>query len=92
MGQTYCKARTEERIVETAIRLFAEKGYSNTSTAEIAKAADVSEASLFKQYGTKDKLLLALIVPHGTATAENGGKIKSPAPGSRIGIPETAPA
>lgn len=54
----------QERIVEAAIRLFAEKGYSNTSTAEIAKVAEVSEASIFKQYGTKDKLLLSLIVPH----------------------------
>lgn len=54
----------QERIVEAAIRLFAEKGYSNTSTAEIAKVAEVSEASIFKQYGTKDRLLLSLIVPH----------------------------
>ncbi|MBD2868905.1 TetR/AcrR family transcriptional regulator [Paenibacillus sp. IB182493] len=53
----------QERIIESAIRLFAEKGYSNTSTAEIAKAAEVSEASIFKQYGTKDKLLLSLIIP-----------------------------
>ncbi|MEC0245414.1 TetR family transcriptional regulator [Paenibacillus chitinolyticus] len=50
--------------METAIRLFAEKGYSNTSTAEIAKAAKVSEASIFKNYGTKDKLLLSLLVPN----------------------------
>ncbi|WP_024629986.1 MULTISPECIES: TetR/AcrR family transcriptional regulator [unclassified Paenibacillus] len=54
----------QRRIVEEAIRLFAEKGYSNTSTAEIAKAAEVSEASIFKNYGTKDKLLLSLIVPN----------------------------
>lgn len=54
----------QNRIVETAIRLFAEKGYSNTSTAEIAKAAEVSEASIFKNYGTKEKLLLSLIVPN----------------------------
>ncbi|UQZ81059.1 transcriptional regulator BetI [Paenibacillus konkukensis] len=53
----------QQRIVQAAIRLFAEKGYSNTSTAEIAKLAEVSEASIFKQYGTKDKLLLALIIP-----------------------------
>ncbi|MGN7454569.1 TetR/AcrR family transcriptional regulator [Paenibacillus pasadenensis] len=53
----------QERIVEAAIQLFAEKGYSNTSTAEIAKAAEVSEASIFKQYGTKEKLLLHLLVP-----------------------------
>ncbi|GGH10118.1 TetR/AcrR family transcriptional regulator [Paenibacillus segetis] len=54
----------QKRIIEEAIRLFAEKGYSNTSTAEIAKSAEVSEASIFKQYGTKDKLLLSLIIPY----------------------------
>ncbi|MDH6368859.1 AcrR family transcriptional regulator [Paenibacillus sp. PastF-3] len=54
----------QQRIVEAAIRLFAEKGYSNTSTAEIAKLAEVSEASIFKQYGTKDNLLLSLTVPY----------------------------
>ncbi|WP_225446417.1 TetR/AcrR family transcriptional regulator [Paenibacillus rhizovicinus] len=54
----------QQRIVETAIRLFAEKGYYNTSTAEIAKAAEVSEGSIFKTYGTKDKLLLHLLVPN----------------------------
>ncbi|MFF2479823.1 TetR/AcrR family transcriptional regulator [Paenibacillus sp. NPDC058071] len=54
----------QQRIVETAVQLFAEKGYSNTSTAEIAKAAEVSEASIFKQYGTKDNLLLNLIIPY----------------------------
>ncbi|WNS43948.1 TetR/AcrR family transcriptional regulator [Paenibacillus sp. MMS20-IR301] len=54
----------QQRIVEAAIQLFAEKGYANTSTAEIAKTAEVSEASIFKQYGTKANLLLALIVPY----------------------------
>ncbi|QCT01711.1 TetR family transcriptional regulator [Paenibacillus algicola] len=54
----------QERVVEAAISLFAEKGYSNTSTAEIAKKAEVSEASIFKQYGTKERLLLSLVIPY----------------------------
>lgn len=63
---TQSKKRTEkhQRIVEAAIKLFAEKGYSNTSTSEIAKTADVSEASIFKHYGTKVNLLLSLVVPY----------------------------
>lgn len=62
--QTAKRTVKQQRIVETAVRLFAEKGYSNTSTAEIAKVAEVSEASIFKQYGTKDNLLLYLIIPY----------------------------
>ncbi|UQZ81052.1 HTH-type transcriptional repressor KstR2 [Paenibacillus konkukensis] len=54
----------QKRIIEAAIALFAEKGYSNTSTAEIAKVAEVSEGSIFKHYGKKDKLLISLIAPH----------------------------
>ena len=53
----------QKKIVETAINLFAEKGYSNTSTAEIAKLAEVSEGTIFKHYGTKENLLLSVLVP-----------------------------
>lgn len=57
------KTVKQQKIVETAIRLFAEKGYANTSTAEIAKSSGVSEGMIFKQYGTKENMLLSLIVP-----------------------------
>jgi AcrR family transcriptional regulator len=65
LTQAVTKVKTEkqQKIVETAIQLFAEKGYANTSTAEIAKASGVSEGTIFKHYGTKDKLLLSVILP-----------------------------
>jgi AcrR family transcriptional regulator len=65
LTQAVTKVKTEkqEKIVESAIQLFAEKGYANTSTAEIAKASGVSEGTIFKHYGTKDKLLLSVILP-----------------------------
>ena len=44
----------QKKIVDAASKLFAEKGYSNTSTSEIAKLAEVSEGTIFKHYGTKD--------------------------------------
>jgi AcrR family transcriptional regulator len=53
----------QQKIVETAIKMFAEKGYSNTSTSEIAKAAQVAEGTIFRHYGTKDNLLLSVILP-----------------------------
>ena len=53
----------QQKIVENAIRLFAEKGYANTSTNEIAKAAGVAEATIFRHYGTKENLLLSVILP-----------------------------
>ncbi|MEH7382684.1 TetR/AcrR family transcriptional regulator [Bacillus sp. JJ1533] len=53
----------QQKIAETAIKMFAEKGYSNTSTSEIAKAAGVAEGTIFRHYGTKDNLLLSVIIP-----------------------------
>ncbi len=60
---TKIKTEKQQKLVETAIQLFAEKGYANTSTAEIARASGVSEATIFKHYGTKDNLLLSVILP-----------------------------
>ncbi|USK70213.1 TetR/AcrR family transcriptional regulator [Peribacillus asahii] len=58
------KQTTKQRkIVETAVKLFAEKGYANTSTSEIAKSAQVAEGTIFRHYGTKDNLLLSVILP-----------------------------
>ena len=53
----------QQKIVEMAIKMFAEKGYANTSTNEIAKAAGVAEGTIFRHYGTKDNLLLSVILP-----------------------------
>ena len=65
LTQSNTKQKTEkqQKIVETAIQLFAERGYANTSTAEIARASGVSEGTIFKHYGTKDNLLLSVILP-----------------------------
>lgn len=60
---TVKKTIKQKRIIEAAVTLFAEKGYSNTSTAEIAKMAEVAEGTIFKHYGTKENLLLSLLVP-----------------------------
>ena len=40
-------------IVEAALPLFARKGFARTTTREIAEAAQVSEALLFKHFATK---------------------------------------
>jgi AcrR family transcriptional regulator len=53
----------QQKIVETAIKMFAVRGYANTSTSEIAKAAGVAEGTIFRHYGTKDNLLLSVILP-----------------------------
>ena len=54
---TIPKPNRKQAIAQTALALFAEKGYEQTSTQLIAKAAQVSEALIFKYHGTKEALL-----------------------------------
>lgn len=50
-------------ILEASLQLFAEKGYSNTSTKDISRAAQVAEGTIFKHFGSKENLLYASILP-----------------------------
>lgn len=50
---------TSEKILLATIDLMAEKGYDGTTTKEIALAAGVNEVTLFRHFGTKEKLLEA---------------------------------
>jgi len=48
---------TKHRILAAAERLFAERGYAGTRTAGIARAAGVTERTLFKHFPEKERLL-----------------------------------
>ena len=47
----------KERILETALEMFANNGYVNTSTSAIAKKAQVSEGLIFRHFENKEGLL-----------------------------------
>ena len=55
------KTNTREKILETAIELFAEKGFNGTTTKEIAEAAEVNESLIFRHFSTKRELYGAII-------------------------------
>lgn len=55
------KSNTREKILETAIELFAEKGFNGTTTKEIAEAAEVNESLIFRHFSTKRDLYGAII-------------------------------
>ena len=50
-------------ILEACVELFAESGFSNTSTRDIALKADVAEGTIFKHFGTKQNLLFVTVLP-----------------------------
>lgn len=51
------------KIIQAAVEIFAEKGYSATSTNEIAQKAGVAEGTIFRHYKTKKELLISIVVP-----------------------------
>lgn len=50
-----------KQLIETATRLFATKGFSATTTREIAAAAGVNEAIIFRFFPHKDDLYAAIL-------------------------------
>lgn len=51
------------KIFKAALVLFAQRGYTTTSTLQIAQEAGVSEGTLFKKFGNKKQLLQTIITP-----------------------------
>jgi AcrR family transcriptional regulator len=54
-------AERRQHLVETAIKLFTEGSYHGTTTAEIARAAGVSEPILYRHFASKRDLYLAAL-------------------------------
>ena len=53
--------RRREQILRTAVDLFSQRGFKGTTTKEIARAAGVSEAIIFRHFATKDELYGAIL-------------------------------
>jgi AcrR family transcriptional regulator len=51
------KQRTRRVLIETAYRMFEQDGYDKTTVARIAEAADVSIATFFNYFPSKEDLL-----------------------------------
>jgi len=52
---------TRERLIDAAIRLFWEKGYTATGMAELLKAANVNSGSFYHFFDSKEAVLLAVL-------------------------------
>jgi AcrR family transcriptional regulator len=66
MGETLskrreAKQRTRAGLIEAAKVEFAERGFLNTATADIAERAGVAHGTLFLHFQTKEKLILEIL-------------------------------
>jgi AcrR family transcriptional regulator len=51
-----------EQILDAALAVFSDKGFTAATTAEIAKAAGVAEGSLYTYFASKRELFIAVIM------------------------------
>lgn len=60
MGNDFKSKDKFTTIIDAALKVFGEKGYYNATISEIARAAGVSEATIYEYFGSKEDLLFAI--------------------------------
>ncbi len=73
---------TKERILETALELFAQSGYLGTSMNDIAKQLGITKAALYKHYTSKQEILERIVKRMNEMDYERAEEYE---------MPETAP-
>src|SRR5271163_2212363 len=70
---------SRDEILQAASKLFAVRGFHETSMAEVARAAKVSKALIFWHFKTKEELFMAvlnrLLEPYFIDFAEEAGAL-----------------
>jgi len=64
------KEQTRQLIADTAWRLFADRGFDQVSVAEVARQAQVSEATVYNYFAAKEDLFYWRLEAFGTRLAE----------------------
>jgi len=57
-NQVTTEASTRNRILKSALRLFATQGFEGTTTKNLAEAANVAEGTLFRYFANKKAILV----------------------------------
>ena len=56
-------SRSRDRVVDTALQMFAEQGYNSVSMRDLAQALGMQAPSLYSHFASKDAMLVAVIGP-----------------------------
>jgi AcrR family transcriptional regulator len=75
------KRRTRDLIAETARSLFIERGFDSVTVADVARAADVSEGTVFNYFPTKEDLFFSQMVTFESELIE---AVRARAPGEPV--------
>jgi len=62
--------QTRELIDETAVRLFGEKGFKETTIRDLSLAAKIAEGTLYRHYESKEDLAWQLFVRYNSILSE----------------------
>jgi AcrR family transcriptional regulator len=82
-GRTAKGEETRRALLDAAARLFAERGYHDTSVPGIVRAAGVGHGTFYEYFGSRRDILLALTEPLVNAR-DRLPSLKSPNLGDRI--------
>mgnify|MGYP002674131110 CR=1 FL=1 len=69
---------TKERILQTALELFAKNGYLGTSMNDIAKQLGFTKAALYKHYAGKQEILDRIVERMSRMDYENAAEYEMP--------------
>src|SRR2546423_13153737 len=75
------KEQTRQLIADTAWRLFADRGFDRVTVAEIAREAQVAEATVFNYFPTKEDLFYWRPEAFGLRVGGAGGARPGGGPG-----------
>lgn len=56
----------QQQVLAASLELFAQQGFANTTTKQIAAKAGVAEGTVYRRYKTKEELLAAILAPFVT--------------------------
>lgn len=79
-------AERRRQLLDTAAKLFAERGYAGATTSELARAAGVTEPIIYRHFSSKRELFIALIDETGEETIAQwqDALAQCPDPGDRL--------
>ncbi len=78
------RAQTQDRLLDAAIALFAEKGVLGASVEEICERAGFTRGAFYSNFDSKDELLIAVLERKGDEVLAAARQATGSVPGERV--------